>query len=462
MGGRTKEAYDRCLVASRHDNFWQKTLKNVASLKNAKIGSDTSVQLISFLLKVAALDVVRRFSKARVPFLWRGIQGLHVLSCLPFKWMEKWRPLRNLVRGTQKLSAPLFFLSIATIFSDQSDDQNDSPNSLAATTELPESSSEKSTSSTRSSDVSQSCRAIWLRKELDKHEITLPERIDEDELLRFYAASNGDFSCFLSSIKKTIRWRETLCILSTEQLETWCHLVFWHGYDIKFHPCLVIRLGLACSMLESHDRPRLAQAMVSQIEHGVLHHVMEKDPRITVLMDCEGLSTLKFPMHMMKSLSTLVQDHFPNRLATLYVIRLPPVVRIIAQSFIQILKPVTREKLRFEGNTYLRVLMEQFETVPSFLGGQCSCPKCALIDNQMGSLTRNNRGQTRGAQGSTSNGGAPEACGEDEVEDLGFYREPYNDSCDQMLRTTILSILMVWIFIAFYAGMRDPESDSWL
>lgn len=33
-----------------------------------------------------------------------------------------------------------------------------------------------------------------------------------------------------------------------------------------------------------------------------------------------------------------------------------------------------------------------------------------------------------------------------------------NDNCDQVLRTAIISILMLWVFIAFIAGMYDPET----
>jgi hypothetical protein len=75
---------------------------------------------------------------------------------------------------------------------------------------------------------------------------------------------------------------------------------------------------------------------VSQVEHGVLHLVDGENSQIIVLVDCEGLSPLKVPMQMLRSCSALLQDHFPNRLGCLFVIRLPPVVRVIAQTFIQV------------------------------------------------------------------------------------------------------------------------------
>lgn len=68
-------------------------------------------------------------------------------------------------------------------------------------------------------------------------------------------------SCLILAIKKTLRWRETYKILSLEELEMWSRLVYWHGYDMKLRPCLIVRLGLACSSLASSDRPRFAQAI---------------------------------------------------------------------------------------------------------------------------------------------------------------------------------------------------------
>ncbi|KAJ0084731.1 hypothetical protein Patl1_30884 [Pistacia atlantica] len=103
--------------------------------------------------------------------------------------------------------------------------------------------------------------SIKLSKELENQGIYLPERLNEDELHRFYTAANGDFSCFLASIKKTIRWRETYRILSEEELQTWSDMVFWHGFDVQHRPCLIVRLGLACYVMPSHDRPRFAQAI---------------------------------------------------------------------------------------------------------------------------------------------------------------------------------------------------------
>lgn len=242
----------------------------------------------------------------------------------------------------QKLSMPLLFLSVTTTLSEISSKRDDEP---SINTEHPETPSEANEATPSSSirDVADGTKDIvsenWLVslfRELEKQGITLPERLTEDELRRFYVAANGDFSYLLSSVKKTIRWRETFHILTLQELDKWSHLVFWHGFDTMLRPCLVIHLGLACSSIPSRDRPRFGQAVVSQFDHGVLNLTNEDDPRINVLLDCHGVSPFKFPMQMMRSFITVVQENYPNRLAVLFVVRLPPVVRVIAQTFLQV------------------------------------------------------------------------------------------------------------------------------
>ncbi|CAL9103819.1 unnamed protein product [Musa acuminata var. zebrina] len=443
----------KALVASFPGNISPKAFKNLVSYKFSSQQRGPTGQIALFLLKVAALETVRRFSRARCPFVWKTIQALQVLCYPPFKWIRRWTPFGMMVEGIQKISRPLLVLSIATAFSDYSANcksqvhcvDDPQPNS-----DLPRISSASDVSS--SSDFVKEDSRNWMLEliaELEKKGITLPDRINEDELQRFYDAANGDLSCLLSSLKKTIRWRETYSILSLQELEKWSHLVFWHGFDVMLRPCLVIRLGLACSRLVPHERPRFTQAVVSQLEHGILHLINEEDPRVTVLMDCEGISPFKFPMQMMRSCSSLVQDHYPNRLGCLFVLRLPPVVRVLAQTIIQVLKPITRQKLRIEGESYQKVLSEFLQNVPAFLRGNCTCSNC---ENLVADWPSSRMAETR-----------IQPCGnvsEDESagDDYPTHELAFSGNCDHVLRAAIIAFLMLCVLVAFLAGMYDPES----
>ncbi|XAR59008.1 hypothetical protein NMG60_11014620 [Bertholletia excelsa] len=455
-------------VSCRPKSHSQKSARHVMSFNRSRMGKGIAGNAALFLLKVAALETVRRFSRARCPIVWGGMQALQVLCYPPFKWIQRWAPLRGLLNGMQSLSRPLLVLSIANAFSDQSggnatsdptnDTQtlNDSRVSSESHSELSHTQPALDTRVLNEAPQSQTS-TNWLPRlyaELEKQGISLPERLDEDELYRFYISANGDFSCLLSSVKKTIRWRETYSILCGEELEMWSKLVFWHGYDASYRPCLVVRVGLACTSLSSHERPRFVQAIVSQVEHGILHLVDIENPRISVLVDCEGLSPMRFPMQLMRSCSTIFQDHFPNRLGILFVIQLPPFVRVIVQTFIQVLKPSTRQKVRIQGEMYQKVLLENFPAPPSYLGGNCTCSKCSDLTSSSVRLPRVDNGSGESDR-------RMDWIGMDTTPTLhppNLIDMHMNGNCDQLLRTAVVGILMFWVLIAFVAGIYNPES----
>ena len=86
-------------------------------------------------------------------------------------------------------------------------------------------------------------------------------RLNEDELRRFYVVANGDFGKFLSSVKKTIRWRQEYTLLSPQELKAWDNLVYWHGYDELQRPSLIIRFGIACANLDLDGQAQFVRAV---------------------------------------------------------------------------------------------------------------------------------------------------------------------------------------------------------
>lgn len=376
------------LVASASKGMLQGTFKCVTAVKRHIQGNPTTCEIVAFLLKTAALEVVRRFSRARCTFIWHALQALQIFSYPPFSWLGRWGPFKGFIKHTKKLSRPMLVLSIATVFSDQSTWHTDTSHVPSGT---PESSVPRSDLSSHVSDTDKrDCDEVseaetseqWLldlHMELKKQGIVLPERISDDELRRFYSAVSGDFSKLLSSVKKAIIWRQNYKLLSRQELDAWSHLVFWHGHDVNLRPCLIIRLGLACSNLSSNDRNLFMKAVVSQIEYGVLNLVNVDQHQIMVLMDCDGLSPFGFPLQTMRSCAMLLQDYYPNRLGCLIITRLPQIARVITQALFQVLKPATQRKVKVVGGNYRTYLSEFLESIPPFLGGDCSCSKCSNI-----------------------------------------------------------------------------------
>jgi len=96
-----KKTYKKQLVASRPKGFAQRYCEPLVSLTHSDFGSSAVGRAAFFLVKVAALEAVRRFSKSRCPCVWRGLQGLQILVCPPFQWIQKWAVFRGLVKSMQ-------------------------------------------------------------------------------------------------------------------------------------------------------------------------------------------------------------------------------------------------------------------------------------------------------------------------------------------------------------------------
>ncbi|KAK7335765.1 hypothetical protein VNO80_27791 [Phaseolus coccineus] len=463
------KAYRNLLIEFHPKSFVKRNHEYLILLLRGRFGSSVVGRITFFLLKVAALEIIRRVSKNRCPCVWRGLQSLQILCYPPFKWIQRWAPFKGLVDNMQVLSRPLLALSIATLFSEKS---------IAMLI------SDKSKCSDRKSDCSSEDAAVYselsplqvdlnisqgstnpknlesdkwltqLNQELENQGLSLPERINDDELRRFYAASNNDFSCFLTSIKKTIRWRETYRILSEEEQKRWTKVVFWHGCDVEHRPCLIVRLGSACNTLASEDRPRFAQAVISQVEYGVLHLVDADNPQITVLVDCDGLSPERIPMQIMRSCSSLLQDHFPNRLGCMFVIQLPASVHAVAQSFIQDLKPATRNKLKIEGEMYQKVLSDYLSTLPSYLGGCCTCMNCSTIGQQdmLQPYATGTSRRDRVEDTSDSDNEVPPMLHPSNELEGRFYGQ-----YDHLFRAAIVGILIFWAFVALGSVVFDSS-----
>ncbi|KAK7262435.1 hypothetical protein RJT34_30008 [Clitoria ternatea] len=456
-----KKTYKKLLVESHPKGFAQRKYEHLVSFSHGDFGRSAVGRTTFFLLKVAVLEAVRRFSKSKCPCVWRGLQGLQFLLYPPFKWILKWTPFGSLAKSMEVISGPLVVLSIATVFTDEprsgdetSDSVSDPPDSEVSA-ELSPVQTILNTSHCERTPAVLECEnwVTRLNQELENQGISLPERINDDEIHRFYRAYNNDYSCFLTSIKKTIRWRESYRFLSGEELEMWSNMVFWHGSDLLHRPCLIVRLGIACRSLVSQDRHQFCRAVISQVEYGVLHLVDADSSQITVLVDCDGLSPLRLPMQIMRSCSSLLQNHFPDRLGCLYVIRLPAIVRVISQTFIQVLRPTTRKKLKLVGEMYQKVLHDNLPTLPSYLGGSCTCVKCSKIGKW-------DTVQPRATGTSRS----------DREEDISYNEDfpllnPHTELdgspmsyYDLFLRTAVISILVFWVFVAFGAGIYDPGS----
>jgi hypothetical protein len=427
-------------------------------------------KLLVFLIKVSALEALRRASQAKCRPIWWSLQWLSIFQAPPFNWLQRWAPFRFLAQATQSFSKPMICLSMATALTNAYHDlqQEDSSEVLRRILSLSEpvgGEGDTNSNKLKAQDLAANYPSLdLLLQALDAEGIELPERMDNEEIDRFRLATAGDVSSFVARVKKTVRWRERYYFLSQADLKPWTHLVFWHHHDTLGHPMLIVRLGLAFSILTPSERPRFSQAVVSQVEYGVLNMTKEDDACLTVIMDCEGVSHVGFPLHMTKCCCVLVQDHFPMRLASLFLINLHPVLHQLANDIMEVLEPSTLEKVHMEGENYTGKLVKYMggqEKVPSYLGGHCTCTSCkeqVCTKKELGEASTSSSVAHRRPRSQQQQQLKQVEEGDAEKEDKGSEENPLIEpppsfaTYTGMLRTIIVGLLMFWVFVAMVAG----------
>lgn len=137
---------------------------------------------------------------------------------------------------------------------------------------------------------------------------------------------------------------------------------------------------------------------------------------------------------------------------------------------LQVLKPATRQKVRIIGRNHLEFLSNNLDAIPPFLGGNCSCSKCSNQSNAEGKSDEATRTEPTPDHANRSE--TPDHLNisdevtrtepdPDEVEDsLEFNHHNVSNTSrykEELIRTIIIGILMVWIFIAVIVAMDYPE-----
>ena len=89
------------LVASVSKPLSHTTSKQIPLFNKGKIRKLPVNDVALFLLKIGALETVRRLSNAKWPFVWSSLQALQVFCYPPLKWLQRWEPFRNLIKGVQ-------------------------------------------------------------------------------------------------------------------------------------------------------------------------------------------------------------------------------------------------------------------------------------------------------------------------------------------------------------------------
>lgn len=102
---------------------------------------------------------------------------------------------------------------------------------------------------------------------------------------------------------------------------------------------------------------------------------------------------------------------------------------------------------------YKKVLFDNLSTLPSYLGGHCTCEKCSKMGKRvMPQSHETGTSRIDREDDISDNEGSPLLHPSTELEGH------QNNSYDQLLRTAVISILVFWVVIALGAGIYEPSS----
>lgn len=111
--------------------------------------------------------------------------------------------------------------------------------------------------------------------------------------------------------------------------------------------------------------------------------------------------------------------------------------------------------MKIEGETtYEKVLSEYLETLPRYLGGKCSCTKCSKVDFH--DIPRLDTNEMVNRELITDAIRVNDAILPSQM--VYEIDNHLHGNFDQMVRTGVISILMLWAFVAVIVSAYDPEN----
>lgn len=131
--------------------------------------------------------------------------------------------------------------------------------------------------------------------------------------------------------------------------EPWKGLVYWHGRDRWGRPTLCIRLGAAVRILPKSQLERIADVIISHVEHAECSMLAEDERHgacaglpheLNLIVDTEGLGVLRRPpMDKIQRVGFLLNRDYPGRGGTIFLVNPPVVLGIVLKALHHALVP---------------------------------------------------------------------------------------------------------------------------
>ncbi|KAJ3076757.1 cytosolic factor, phosphatidylinositol/phosphatidylcholine transfer protein [Podochytrium sp. JEL0797] len=223
-----------------------------------------------------------------------------------------------------------------------------------------------------------------------------PEKHDDYLLLRFLRARKFDLVLTKKMWIDCQQWRAEFgadTILDTFEFPEYMQAMkfyprFYHKTDRIGRPLYIEQVGLLdfTRLMQATTVERMQRNHVYDYERLIQYRMVacaEKSQRhieqSCVIIDLKGiaLSTFSSVYGIVKSISAIAQDYYPEMLGKMYLINAPMLFTGVWTLIKPMLDEATVQKITVLGSNYQSSLLESVapENLPRFLGGKCAdCP----------------------------------------------------------------------------------------
>ncbi|KAL3894456.1 MAG: hypothetical protein SGCHY_005265, partial [Lobulomycetales sp.] len=188
-----------------------------------------------------------------------------------------------------------------------------------------------------------------VRQRLDDYKHKNDPWLDDACIRRYVRAESGDLDSAASRLKATVEWRmdfKPVDGISREDLEAEGAMgrVYLNGFDLNGHPIMY----MICRRNGSGDHMRGLRWSIFMLEKAIaaMPPGVEK---LSIVVDYSDLNPLKnsTPMHITRMWIDTMQNHYPERLATSFMMNPGWTLWVFFKVIGNFLDPVTKAKINF-------------------------------------------------------------------------------------------------------------------
>ncbi|CAM9864022.1 unnamed protein product, partial [Discosporangium mesarthrocarpum] len=207
---------------------------------------------------------------------------------------------------------------------------------------------------------------IELRERLDALEVQFPNirrhrsYLTDRVLHRFLTSRNGNIEHAVDMLLSHLDWRveEGIDGILDEDLShpSLSKLLYWSGFDLVGHPCLVVR---PCEHYPGVIEPSRTIRYFCQLMERAFEDFAPAS-KFCLILDCRGVGRKNMDLKLMKAAAPVIENNYPERQHSTYVLPCNGFIMMAWRVISTFIDPGTANKIRMVSSLDDELLMKHF------------------------------------------------------------------------------------------------------